>query len=383
MWPNSEIPMISKENDPLSFLEDLLPFKIFQQSTIFRLFVLAKLINDITLCLLFDYELILRQMDVKFIKQYYVLYALGAASFVIILQFCIWCPTVVKFPAQVREMGFNLKCAGDTLYQSILNECKAIKTVIYLNLFMSLLSSLLFFPFNGDEMRFNFIEFIFEKYNPRYKSFVKGINYLSSMLTGYTMLIPLMFCTHYVTHIKFQLLLLNEFVKKIKEESGVRDERYQRRISEKLKFCIYLNNKITRIHKAVMVINNPLGILMIFVSTLTFVSAAFFIVSDVSKESNFRMYAVLFTWFLQVLTYCTTAQSLTDRSEDICINAYNCPWICWNVKNRKNLLVFLINNLKPLKVTIYITETNHALLVKLWRLAYAVLTCLVKVNRNN
>ncbi|CAH1112679.1 unnamed protein product [Psylliodes chrysocephalus] len=299
----------------------------------------------------------------------------------ITVQFSIWCNTVAEFPTKVREMGCNLTCAGFSLYQSILKECKIIKITIYANLGMSLLTSISFMPFIGDEAHFNLPEFLVEKYNPYGKGFIRVVNYSFIPLFGYTLLVPLFFCTHYVSHIKFQIMLLNGFLKKINEEGSILDGRYQKIVSKKLKLCVQLHNRIKRILEEVMVINNPLGILMIFVSTLLFVSAAYFIISNISTRSNFRMYLVLLAWSLIAVTFCTTAQRLTDQSEEVFLNAYNCPWVCWNKENRRTLVMLLANSLKPMNVTIYITETNHTLLLKLWRLGHATLTCLANVNK--
>uniref|UniRef100_A0A6P7G9P9 Uncharacterized protein LOC114339392 n=1 Tax=Diabrotica virgifera virgifera TaxID=50390 RepID=A0A6P7G9P9_DIAVI len=171
------------------------------------------------------------------------IYYIGLAAILILVQFLRWRKTVVKFPSEVRKMSLNLKCAGTKVYNRILQECKIIKMLCYLNLVVSMIAAGSLTPFIGDESDFFIYIAILDEYFPNYKNGLKYLCVPGLFCIGYTLTVPLFFCTHYVSHLKFQFTILNEFLKQM-NEGEIFDQNYQQMIFLRLKLCMQIHNNI-------------------------------------------------------------------------------------------------------------------------------------------
>nr|XP_023020640.1 uncharacterized protein LOC111509177 [Leptinotarsa decemlineata] len=103
------------------------------------------------------------------------------------------------------------------------------------------------------------------------------------------------------------------------------------------------------------------------------VYSMFFIALEISPISNFRMYMCVFDWIVIIHLFCTYGQSLTEETENIFSNLCKLQWEHWNNQNRRTLVIMLINAGTPYNLTGegFIT-VNYQLIVKMWRLANAV-----------
>ncbi|XP_023030184.1 uncharacterized protein [Leptinotarsa decemlineata] len=114
-----------------------------------------------------------------------------------------------------------------------------------------------------------------------------------------------------------------------------------------------------------------------------FVFSAYFIMTDVSPRSNFRMYSLIVTSCFILWAFCEYCQRVTNESEKVFHNACRCPWEQFNNTNRRILLMLLSNSISPVTISCHgVLDANYPLAVKFFRMAYAAHTLFTNMSQN-
>ncbi|XP_074041338.1 uncharacterized protein isoform X1 [Leptinotarsa decemlineata] len=102
--------------------------------------------------------------------------------------------------------------------------------------------------------------------------------------------------------------------------------------------------------------------------------------NEISPSSNFRMYFVLLSWIISLYILCSCVQEVTDETEKIYWNLYQCHWEDWNNENRGILLLMLVKLSNPWTLSTGFV-VNKRLMVKMYRLGNALVSYFVYTLR--
>ncbi|XP_074040999.1 uncharacterized protein [Leptinotarsa decemlineata] len=282
---------------------------------------------------------------------------------------------LTDFPLSLRKYGRQLRSAGDEIFKRIQSECKITTVLCLFSSFAVVITALLHSPFVGDEATWQYLVHLTQdcSYN------IKLLFYLwyeAVFIFGALSLLPLFNISIYnLAHVKFQYQLLNAIIVKLGnwKVHHINDVRYQERIAKHLKICIKMQLQIVKLcHVGEKFAHYVINSMCLFgVNILVY--SMFFIALEISPISNFRMYMCVFDWIVIIHLFCTYGQSLTEETENIFSNLCKLQWEHWNNQNRRTLVIMLINAGTPYNLTGegFIT-VNYQLIVKMWRLANAV-----------
>ncbi|KAG5870461.1 hypothetical protein JTB14_032743 [Gonioctena quinquepunctata] len=192
---------------------------------------------------------ILRQADVRIP---YVLrtdsssYALGA-SLSVILSMVIHLEKFTIYKEELRTDCFQIDSGGEKVKRKILNESMAIKIFCVLLLVSCVSIHLTFSPFIGDEDKF------LCQFKVPYAVFGRYFSTIIIMITlaveGWIILFDVCVAAHIIFQLRFQFLLLNEYVGELEKSGNVlvmHDTEYQEFVYQKLRQCVKHHIKIKR-----------------------------------------------------------------------------------------------------------------------------------------
>ncbi|KAG5870458.1 hypothetical protein JTB14_032740 [Gonioctena quinquepunctata] len=148
---------------------------------------------------------------------------------------------------ELRTDCFQIDSRGERMERKILNESRSIKIFCGFLLISCVSINLIFLPFIGDEDKF------LCQFKVLYHTFGTyfGITFLMITLAveGWILSICVCIPAHIVFHMRFQFLLLNDYVKvlDISENAVVmHDKNYQEFVHHKLKQCVEHHIEIMR-----------------------------------------------------------------------------------------------------------------------------------------
>ncbi|XP_018563443.1 uncharacterized protein LOC108905150 [Anoplophora glabripennis] len=178
-----------------------------------------------------------------------------------------------------------------------------------------------------------------------------------------------------------QLKLLEEKIKTMandcNDEEGnhlLYNQNYQNDVYQRLIMCIEHHIRLKKFRNT-WVKHSRFAMLYIPVASLAPVGAGYFLIHQISPSSNFRMVLVLLIFATSVTGLCFIGQHFQDSFAQIFTVACNCPWIYWNEKNKKALLLLLINSVKPVEIASYTTiAVNLRLLTTFQKWIYSLIT---------
>uniref|UniRef100_A0A6P7GRL0 Uncharacterized protein LOC114345567 n=1 Tax=Diabrotica virgifera virgifera TaxID=50390 RepID=A0A6P7GRL0_DIAVI len=103
---------------------------------------------------------------------------------------------------------------------------------------------------------------------------------------------------------------------------------------------------------------------MATVGVISSVSMIYFISTGIRPDANYIIVMALFEVIIIVSVFSNFGQTIYDESIKLNDVLYKCPWIYWNNKNRKMLIIMLIST-KPLEVSCYkLVTLDHQILKK-------------------
>uniref|UniRef100_A0A6P7FIE6 Uncharacterized protein LOC114330530 n=1 Tax=Diabrotica virgifera virgifera TaxID=50390 RepID=A0A6P7FIE6_DIAVI len=90
----------------------------------------------------------------------------------------------------------------------------------------------------------------------------------------------------------------------------------------------------------------------------------FFVMTNIRPDTNWRLVYALLNEILIGMGLSVVGQSMYDESYKIKDMFYNCPWMYWNERNKKTLLIILPCT-KPIQVSCFdLVILNHSVITK-------------------
>ncbi|XP_063923062.1 odorant receptor 46a-like [Zophobas morio] len=260
----------------------------------------------------------------------------------------------------------------------ILKECKYETNFVKLHLVLTLITGAVLIPV-GKEREMQFAVLLFEKYYPLYV--LEALYYMSFPIVAYVSVRLAYTIMYFVSHAKFQIYMLLEFIRGIVDDYSDNDdsellnsEAYQNVVKERLQ------EMVTRITMLIKLTNMGSDLAGHFIPTMALsgVLMGLGVMSFVYLGEFFGYYCYLqnFMWCITSLStlvvYVYYGQQIEDETELIFDAIYGVRWVSFNKSNRKIILVTLVNVQNPLKLQFTDNVAcNYELGMKIYRNLYS------------
>ncbi|EFA01342.2 odorant receptor 171 [Tribolium castaneum] len=183
--------------------------------------------------------------------------------------------------------------------------------------------------------------------------------------------------SYFIFHLNLQISLINDKLGKISEKSR------QSEIYQKLCSCVAHH---VRLRRWTNIFQNELESALpfyLFLGAINSIAVSFFILYNLQNMTlifEIRLVVISVCNVLILWIFAEAGQEFSDNSDSIFDAVVACPWYSWNAQNRKIMLIFMLNCLKPMTfswggvkldyqftVTIVKMSYSYALVLYNWR----------------
>nr|APC94326.1 odorant receptor 25 [Pyrrhalta aenescens] len=192
---------------------------------------------------------------------------------------------------------------------------------------------------------------------------------------SFASMVPVMHFWYSTFHIQFQLNWLSSYVKQNLHEKlndrSMENEKCQKLINK------YLINVVKyRLSFKIAfdsVLNNGAMVILLLLSLWINVIVLYNLINRTHLGTSFKMYMILILSIILVVMATVCGQGIIDESLTLRDALYECPWMYWNLKNRKILLIIMTNVMEPWEISFYdLFALNHQTLTKGAKLVYSL-----------
>ncbi|EFA01394.1 odorant receptor 184 [Tribolium castaneum] len=172
--------------------------------------------------------------------------------------------------------------------------------------------------------------------------------YVSTLpLVAYTAIRIPAIALYLILQLDLQKILLCEQISLIPSSDQVR-------IYKKMRLCISQDRELKKwIAKIRLSLKRNMS-LYICIAFLCLITVMFFILNNLTTTTDnvtkMGFFVAGMCGSLILYTFSEAGQLLFDYTEDVSNTLIQCPWYCWNTKNRKLYLMLMQNCQKPLKI---------------------------------
>ncbi|EFA02947.1 odorant receptor 160 [Tribolium castaneum] len=234
--------------------------------------------------------------------------------------------------------------SSPTTQRLILNKSLKMNQKLHLALMSYFLLAIVMLPTWGDLNEL----FIFSQVYERYFKFWAPVLY-------YFYISTFLWCSYYSFHlpgcILYLTLLLDVQIKLINDKITEIDQNFsQNEISETLRLCISHHIALKRWMSTLAKMVNSVMPVFVLLGALSTVAVSFFVLNTLQNTTmilKIRLAILTVCNFVIVSTFAELGQIFSDQNNSLFEHLIDCPWYLWNVKNRKILLMFMANCMKP------------------------------------
>ncbi|RZC32230.1 uncharacterized protein BDFB_012794, partial [Asbolus verrucosus] len=255
--------------------------------------------------------------------------------------------------------GWSIDSAGQKARKAILKKAKIFNNFSYLLFVFFAIKTIIMYPAFGGENELILCVEVFDKHFGTFSKIPYFFYFASLPFFSYSCLRLCYVMTYATLQMQVQTFLICEHIGQISIGYDNDDELkkrhgicYQEDICKRLSFCIKHHIILKRIIKKLANLAQPCMIVLLTVSVPCMIGILSFIlyyIEDASNILKIRLACMTTCILLIMYMFCKSGQALFDETSCIFDTLVNCPWYIWNAKNRKILLIFLINSLEPLK----------------------------------
>uniref|UniRef100_A0A6P7FCR5 Odorant receptor n=1 Tax=Diabrotica virgifera virgifera TaxID=50390 RepID=A0A6P7FCR5_DIAVI len=209
------------------------------------------------------------------------------------------------------------------------------------------------------------------------------ISSASLLIGSFSVAYPLIFFAYFKFHICLQLrwiatYLEQRFTITAKHESyNIQNKAYHDMVSTELKSAIKYSLIVEKSFKLLLDIQN---FWMLLISPSGMIAGAgiiYFIAIDIRPDTNYRIFYALFEVVVMEVSFGSFGQNIYDESTKLEDVLYHSPWIYWNQKNKKALLLILLFR-KGLVLSFFnLVDVNHEVLITHCRVLYSIVAVVV------
>ncbi|XP_018570369.1 uncharacterized protein LOC108910291 [Anoplophora glabripennis] len=288
------------------------------------------------------------------------------------------------FREVVFQYCWSINSAGPEIQKKIQKDCKTIKQLCFFVFIANLLVYATFLPLVGDEGDIIYVVMLARRYFGDWANLSCSVYYFCFLCFAYGNIVVLFICAYIIFHLRFQFYLIIEHMQTLSDdydlENGINyDDSYQKSVRERMVLCVNQHVNIKRVTRMFSHITRlPIAGVTIIASSV-FVATAFFIVSEISPHSNFRMCLSSISCFTILMSVCSFGEMLAEESNHLYRICLESPWPFWNRENQHCLMMLMLGCSQPLKITFYnLLDLNYSFLLKIISITYKLQALFMK-----
>ncbi|XP_063900373.1 uncharacterized protein LOC135119927 isoform X1 [Zophobas morio] len=190
-------------------------------------------------------------------------------------------------------------------------------------------------------------------------------------------------------HLEIQFFLLNGHIlcisRNVKVEN-MHDWVIQKDIERKIIFCIKQHIALRRIIIQLFDIIKITMPIFLFLACLGCVALMVLILvhlQSLHAISLVRLFFIVCANLLITWTVCEAGQRIIDETGATFDSLVKCPWYSWNTKNRRLLVIFMLNSRKPVSFYLAGITVDYTLTVKIYRISFSNALVFYNLNQSS
>ncbi|EFA01393.1 odorant receptor 183 [Tribolium castaneum] len=264
----------------------------------------------------------------------------------------LYLPELVK----IRDLVFwKIDSFGSSVKEQILNDSIKMKRKLYFVWILFAAFGIILLPICGDFDESHLFPKVYETYFGTFGTIFYYFYVSSFPFVLYTSLRIPVFALYGVLQLHVQIILLNHKIRQLSHGLvDIDNVRYQERVSQNLCLCfsqhVALKNwlsKCLKFMKNVMPVYFCLAIICIVIIMFFILNN---LVLNTSTHMKLRFFICGICSSVVLYIFSEAGQLLSDDTGGVFQVLMECPWYCWNTKNRKIYTMFLLSAVKPLTV---------------------------------
>ncbi|CAG9815844.1 unnamed protein product [Phaedon cochleariae] len=277
---------------------------------------------------------------------------------------------IIQFKNRVKAVLWPLDFCGKRTHDKLLKQIRLLKYEFIIIIFCTIGGHALFMPIVGDESDiFIEIRLIDEVFGKDVRSKVlSSVFYIGIVFLGISIGGVVNLFVYFSVHIETQFHLLNLKVENISGglERIEEEDRFQRILGSRLKFCIARHITLLKLFYSMETIHNNWPVLIFSLTgVLMIVSEIYLLLAGISSRSNIRLMLAMVTTGYIAFLFVFHGQKLENEYLRLHHAAQNCSWHRWNKQNIFYLRMLLMNSSKPIKITsFHMVDLDYTLPVK-------------------
>ncbi|KAJ3615771.1 hypothetical protein Zmor_012310 [Zophobas morio] len=189
--------------------------------------------------------------------------------------------------------------------------------------------------------------------------------------------------------LEIQFYLVNKHILAISIDDNVENVHkwvIQKDIQRKIIFCVKQHSVLKRfVIQLFEIIKRPMPIFL-FLGGLSSISLMVFILlhlESLNAISTVRLFLVVCVNIMTVWTFCEAGQRIIDESGATFDSLVKCPWYSWNTKNRRLLVMFMVNSRVPVSFYLAGITLDYTLTVNIYRISFTNALVFYNLNQNS
>ncbi|EEZ97785.1 odorant receptor 305 [Tribolium castaneum] len=320
-------------------------------------FIIKKMLTNLTILLIIQTYLFLRENSGSYFLKFLPAFA---GSFFFLASYYST-PIIGKcvFDAIENAQLWQLNTSSPKLTKQVRREAFFTNLVGIVASILAILSATAIGLPSGDKKDFMFFLAIYESFTPIWKRLVLWNHTFDIAFVALVAIAPCYNVIYLLTHVRLQCLMLLHHVRNLNCDYKFsnlfdlfHDDKYQRTIEERLKFCIIRHSILLSILNKVR--NELQHFIVIFATTgaVLFISIAVFCYSF---EGNLRNeYKSLLLLVLIGALTCGHVVVSGQLIENVTFDHYEIlrtvEWDCWNTRNKNLFVIYLQNSREIFKI---------------------------------
>ncbi|EFA01387.1 odorant receptor 172 [Tribolium castaneum] len=288
----------------------------------------------------------------------------------------------LKILEEQRELHFwKIGDSSHAMQQSVATEALQVKKQTYFALSCFVLLAVILYPVWGHVNDLFMFSQVYEKYFGDWSVipyYFYVFTFMSSSFNSFQLPGVILYFT---LHLNLQISLINEKITKISGENYCQDE-----VFKQLRDCISYHVALERWMARLIDLTKTAMPVFILLGALSSIAVSFFVLYSLENTRfilKIRLTVVAICNVLIVATFAKAGQRFSDKTGLIFDAIATCPWYSWNVPNRKIVLIFMANCLKPKTFSWAGITLNYQFAIKIVRTSCSYALVLYKLRNGN
>ncbi|XP_044262509.1 uncharacterized protein LOC123009977 [Tribolium madens] len=172
-----------------------------------------------------------------------------------------------------------------------------------------------------------------------------------------------------ILKIDLQIFLLNKQIVQLSHDKDIGRFKYQKKIFAKLRQCTKHHADLKRCLKEIcdlVKVSMPIFLILGVLGFIAILYNFLYTLESASTITKIRsVYVVVFCAAI-IGMFSTAGQQISENTSLVFDTLTNCSWYLWDKRNKKVLLIFMANSLKPMTFSMYGITLDYQFALKVW-----------------